>query len=239
MMKVATEVAMAFPAAGQKRSRDAWSEEEAWLLMGVAREREPAWAPVFLFYFQTGNRLGEGTGLRWNAVNLVDRAIHIRTAVSGGEEGLPKWGKDRMVPITAELHDHGVRPLSRHSFRHTWVSTMLGAGEDPQWVARCIGDSLEVIYKHYSHAIAKQRRGLTACDRPASLRYRLACDAPLASQALGLFLRRVFASLRRRAGLPAVGGRRSLRHVRAAFWGRAEPEPALPLPGPRRRLCVG
>jgi integrase len=216
-MKVATEVARAFPSAGQRSNRDAWSPEEAWLLMNVARKREPAWAPVFLFYFQTGARLGEGIGLRWDAVNLADRTIHIRSAVSGGEEGLPKWGKDRMVPITAELHDelmrlaaqrqmvrpwtspeyvflsprgkrldkdnlerawnrvrtcahahHAVRPLSLHSFRHTWVSTMLGAGEDPQWVAKCIGDSLEVIYKHYSHAIARQRRDLTALNRPAS-----------------------------------------------------------------------
>jgi hypothetical protein len=40
---------------------------------------------------------------------------------------------------------------------------------------------------------------------PFALRYRLAFDGPLTSAVLGLFVRAVFASLRRRAGLPGHG----------------------------------
>ncbi|HXZ24444.1 MAG TPA: tyrosine-type recombinase/integrase [Methanomassiliicoccales archaeon] len=215
MMKEVAESARAHPERQPTRNRDAWTPEEAWTLMDVAESRERAWAPIFFFYFQTGARLGEGIALKWDAVNLVDGDIHIRRAVSGGEEGDPKWGKDRHVPIANELHGllrrvardrqiadpwtspeyvflsprgcridkdnlerawnrvrthahakHGVRPFSLHSFRHTWVSTMLRSGEDPQWVAKCVGDSLDVIYKHYSHAIANQQRDLTALSRP-------------------------------------------------------------------------
>jgi len=215
MMREVMESARAHPERQPTRNRDAWTPEEAWTLMDVAERREPAWAPIFFFYFQTGARLGEGIALKWDAVNLVDRDIHIRRAVSGGEEGDPKWGKDRHVPISNELHQllrqlardrqittpwtcpeyvflsprgyridkdnlerawnrvrahahakHAVRPFSLHSFRHTWVSTMLRSGEDPQWVAKSVGDSLEVIYKHYSHAIANQQRDLTALSRP-------------------------------------------------------------------------
>jgi len=215
MMREVAESARAHPERQPTRKRDAWTPEEAWTLMDVAESREPAWAPIFFFYFQTGTRLGEGIALKWDAVNLVDRDVHIRRAISRGEEGDPKWGKDRHVPISSELHGllrqlardrqiadpwrcpdyvflsprgcridkdnlerawnrvrthaharHGVRPFSLHSFRHTWVSTMLRSGEDPQWVAKCVGDSLDVIYKHYSHAIANQQRDLTALSRP-------------------------------------------------------------------------
>ena len=68
--------------------------------------------------------------------------------------------------IRSRAHaDHGVRPLSLHSFRHTWVTMMLRDGQDPQWVAATVGDSLEVIYKHYSHVLPSRHRDLTALSR--------------------------------------------------------------------------
>jgi len=217
MMAHVTASARAHPDPGRREIRDAWTPEEAWLLMDVAREREPRWFPILLFYFQTGARLGEGMALRWDAVDLFGRDIHIRRAVAAGEEGAPKWGKTRHVPISDDLfevlrelarrrripdpsrcpervflsprgrpmakrnltrawsrvrtyaHDkHDVRPLPLHSFRHTWVTMMLRSGEDPQWVAGTVGNSLDILYRHYSHVIPGRRRDLRVLTRDAA-----------------------------------------------------------------------
>ena len=72
---------------------------------------------------------------------------------------------------------------------------------------------------------------------PFALRYRLAYDARLAGDVLHLFVRAIFASLRRRArqmGHPSWAVRR--RHLRAAFRGRPQPECPLSLAGHRWRL---
>ena len=68
--------------------------------------------------------------------------------------------------IRSRAHaDHGVRPLPLHSFRHTWVTMMLRDGQDPQWVAATVGDSLEVLYKHYAHVLPSRNRDLSALRR--------------------------------------------------------------------------
>ena len=214
IMASVAESARAHPDPNRAESREAWTPEEAWCLLEFAKRHEPQWYPILMFYFQTGARLGEGLALRWDSVDIFGRDIHIRRAVAAGEEGEPKWGKQRHVPISDELlevlkwlarkrrisepwkspelvflsprgkqilkrvlqrawerirsrahADHGVRPLSLHSFRHTWVTMMLRDGQDPQWVAATVGDSLDVIYKHYSHVLPSRHRDLTALTR--------------------------------------------------------------------------
>jgi integrase len=214
IMTSVAESARAHPDPRRAESRDAWTPEEAWCLLDFAKRHEPKWYPILMFYFQTGARLGEGLALRWDSVDLFGRNIHIRRAVAAGEEGEPKWGKQRHVPISDELLEvlkvlarrrrisepwkspelvfpsprgkqilkrvlqrawerirsrahagHGVRPLPLHSFRHTWVTMMLRDGQDPQWVAATVGDSLEVIYKHYSHVLPSRHRDLSALRR--------------------------------------------------------------------------
>jgi integrase len=214
IMVAVQESARAHPDPGRPKSLNARTLEEAWALMDYARAWEPHWFPIFFFYFQTGARLGEGLALRWDAVDLFGRDIHIRRAVAAGEEGAPKWNKERHVPISDALHEvlvelarkrqlrelqrstelvflgprkkqilkrnlqrvwerlrapvhvgHGVRPLSLHSFRHTWVTMMLRDGHDPQWVASAVGDSLAVIYRHYSHVMPDRHRDLQALSR--------------------------------------------------------------------------
>jgi transposase len=103
IMAPVAESARAHPDPERRRSRDAQTTQEAWTLIDVARKHEPRWFPILFFYFQTGARLGEGLALRWDAVDLFGRDIHICRAVAAGEEGEPKWAKHRHVPISDDL----------------------------------------------------------------------------------------------------------------------------------------
>lgn len=47
----------------------------------------------------------------------------------------------------------GVRPLPFHSWRHTYVSWALAAGEDLAWIARQIGDRIDTMTRSYAHLI--------------------------------------------------------------------------------------
>jgi hypothetical protein len=80
IMAPVAESAPAHPDPERGGFRDAWTPEEAWLLMGVARVREPKWFPILFFYFQPGARLGEGLALGWDAVDLSGGDIHMRRA---------------------------------------------------------------------------------------------------------------------------------------------------------------
>ncbi len=103
IMAPVAESARAHSDPERRGSRDAWTAEEAWVLMDVAREHEPNWIPIIFFYFQTGARLGEGLPLRWDAVDLFGKDIHIRRAVAAGGDGEPKWAKHRHVSISDDL----------------------------------------------------------------------------------------------------------------------------------------
>jgi len=103
IMASVAESARAHPDPNRAESREAWTPEEAWCLLEFAKRHEPQWYPILMFYFQTGARLGEGLALRWDSVDLFGRNIHIRRAVAAGEEGEPKWGKQRHVPISDDL----------------------------------------------------------------------------------------------------------------------------------------
>jgi integrase len=56
-------------------------------------------ADAFRILFYTGLRLGEVLALRWEDVDLEDRLVLVRRAVSAGEETLPKGRQHRFVPL--------------------------------------------------------------------------------------------------------------------------------------------
>jgi integrase len=58
-------------------------------------------ADAFRLLFYTGLRLGEVLTLRWEDVNLEDRLLLIRRALSAGEETLPKGRRHRFVPLSS------------------------------------------------------------------------------------------------------------------------------------------
>ena len=91
MLRIAKQVARAQGRATVRA--DAWTKEEAAILLDLAREHEPCLFPLLSFAFLTGVRKGEAIGLRWSAVHLEQGTIEILWTISHGEGGPPKWGK--------------------------------------------------------------------------------------------------------------------------------------------------
>jgi integrase len=66
----------------------------------------------------TGLRLGELRALRWRDIAWTQGRIHVRRSFTCGEEGPPKSGKVRSVPLV----DHAARALDRLSRRESFVA---------------------------------------------------------------------------------------------------------------------
>jgi len=129
MLRLAKQVARA---QGRAKVRaDAWTKEEAAILLDLAREHEPCLFPLLSFAFLTGVRKSEAIGLRWSAVHLDQGTIEILWAISHGEGGPPKWGKNRTIQIPEPLVHllEGLREQGR--------PRSSSAGDD--WVFRAVG----------------------------------------------------------------------------------------------------
>ena len=65
------------------------------------RQEDHQDADAFRILFYTGLRVGELLALRWEDVDLDARMLFVRRGLSAGEEGLPKGGRPRFVPISS------------------------------------------------------------------------------------------------------------------------------------------
>jgi integrase len=65
----------------------------------------------------TGLRLGELRALRWRDVDWLRQVIRVRRSYTWGEEGVPKSGKVRSVPLS----DQPARALEGLSRRENWT----------------------------------------------------------------------------------------------------------------------
>jgi integrase len=84
----------------------------------VARKADPTFGAAILVAAFTGLRTGEVRALRWRDVNFAGSSIRVqRNKPAGGEEGAPKSGKVRSVP----LMDDAARELDALSRREAFV----------------------------------------------------------------------------------------------------------------------
>ena len=67
-------------------------------LLGSKAESEQDGA-IFTVAAFTGLRLGELRALRWNDVDFAKRMVHVRRSFTYGNEGTPKSGRVRSVPL--------------------------------------------------------------------------------------------------------------------------------------------
>jgi integrase len=89
--------------------RDAWTKEEAGVLLDLAKERAPLHYGPLLCAFSTGARQGEILGLEWPQVDLARGEIHFSAQLNRGQRKLIKWdrkGKGRRAPISPQLAAH-------------------------------------------------------------------------------------------------------------------------------------
>lgn len=99
----------------------------------------------------------------------------------------------------------GVRPLPFHSWRHTYVSWALAAGEDLAWIAKQIGDRIDTMTRNYAHLLAgtgSDHAFLTVPGTPARSLHPggTAASAPAAPAAAAAHRPRPGARARPRAG---------------------------------------
>ena len=84
------------------REVDAWTREEAAILLDTARSREPFVYPVLLAAFCTGMRRGELLALRWE--HIQPDGIRVRESFVRGITKTPKSDRARTVPMSPEMH---------------------------------------------------------------------------------------------------------------------------------------
>jgi integrase len=61
-----------------------------------------AWLAFMITAIKTGLRLGELLALKWEDIDLVSGQLVVRRTLWRGEEGPPKGGKNRIVPLSDE-----------------------------------------------------------------------------------------------------------------------------------------
>ena len=88
---------------------------------------------IFTIAAFTGLRLGELRALRWGDVDWVRRLVHVRRSYTAGEEGPPKSGKVRSVPLV----DQAGRALDRLSQREYWT------GDDDLVFGNPVGEHID------------------------------------------------------------------------------------------------
>ena len=81
----------------------------------------------------TGLRLGELRGLRWADVDRDRRLVHVRRSYTRGEEGPPKSGKVRSVPLV----DQAARALDTLSHRERFTE------DDDRVFVNALGEPFE------------------------------------------------------------------------------------------------
>ena len=73
-------------------------------------------AEAFRLLFYTGLRLGEMLALRWEDVDLTDRMLLVRRALSAGQETLPKGATSWFVPLSSPAVEALARLANRDEF---------------------------------------------------------------------------------------------------------------------------
>jgi len=84
----------------------------------IARKAEGLFAAAIVVAAYTGLRTGELRALRWRDVSFPNSSVHVRRNLpAGGQEGPPKSGRVRSVPLT----DDAARELDQLSRRESWI----------------------------------------------------------------------------------------------------------------------
>jgi len=87
-----------------------YTPEQLEALVQSAATFKPADLVLILLAGEAGLRSGEVSALRWGDVNFDKRELTVRNNLVRGEEGTPKGGVTRNVPMSGRLH----RALAQH-----------------------------------------------------------------------------------------------------------------------------
>jgi site-specific recombinase XerD len=158
------------------------SHREAVLLIHAA---EPNYTLLFMYLYQTGNRLSEALSRQWSDIDWEHRVIKI---------GMAKAWRSRITPLTDELYDAlwthraerdyifinpktgkpyagikkalkraaeaaGIKKqVSAHTFRHSFATHLLGQGANLREVQELLGHASVKTTEIYTHISSGQLR---------------------------------------------------------------------------------
>lgn len=78
---------------------------------------EPKWRALVVVLLRTGLRVGEALALKWKDVDLTNGSLRIRATRWNGQEGTPKSGAARSVPLSGDA----LAALKVHRHLRTYV----------------------------------------------------------------------------------------------------------------------
>lgn len=157
--------------AGQLTSRDrtkkvrAMDADQLARFLTAASEHESRLHPLFLTMARTGLRPGEALAVQWDDLDLSMRTLHVRRAMSLGEEGPTKTGEERDVQLSPAL----VGLLARLRIERERETLKRGWREMPPWIfCTTAGTPYDP-----ANVLKAMRRALRKADLPAFRVYDL------------------------------------------------------------------
>ncbi len=84
-------------------SLQAMTLQETLEFLAAVNQQPLLWKTLFRLGLDSGMRLGELRGLRWNAVDFADGTVLVENNLQHGENLLPKSGRSRRVRIASEI----------------------------------------------------------------------------------------------------------------------------------------
>ena len=163
------------------RRRDAWTREELAKILDLARAHEPGLLPRVIVAAYTGMRKGEVLGLCWDSIDFATGRIVVRDSIVRGHRGVPKSGRERIVPM-----DRGGRLL-----RGTLAGLAAGRRVREPW------QGADLVFRRRSGAPIDEREHAREWER-LSQRFTDAGVRPLDFHSF----RHTFVSLALGAGVP-------------------------------------
>jgi integrase len=101
--------------------REAWSRDEAEIVLEEARKHGGPIYPLLLLALGTGMRLGEILGLQWRDVDWKAGRVTVSRSIDGKHrEGAPKSGRGRLVSVPQQGVET-LRAMRTRARSLTWV----------------------------------------------------------------------------------------------------------------------
>jgi len=165
------------PSLPQGRDRRLKGNEEELLFDACLKSRSKWLYPIIITAIETGMRLGEIMGLRWEHIDLERQVAHLPDTKNNLRRDVPLSTKavqifesirgssnDRVFPITPEsvksafkdaVNRGGLSDLRFHDLRHEATSRFFEKGLDMMEVATITGHKTLTMLKRYTHLKAE------------------------------------------------------------------------------------
>jgi len=173
------------PVAGVDRLREPAPQIRFLSLDGIEAQLEavadsPVIRAMVAVYIYAGLRREEALWLTRDDVDLGSRLMRVQAKTINGESWQPKTKRNRVVPVSSDLHsvlESYVSPSecawyfpspTGLDFRHTFGSHLAQKGESLYKIAQLMGNSPGICRKHYAALIPEQMQDTVEFRKPSA-----------------------------------------------------------------------